>query len=67
MAMGYAIRAICSISIGANGWPLAPFLSQMAPMARIPNRNETFTFLDPAERDLTCHVTGDVMCHVTSS
>ena len=34
---------IRSIAIGANESPLAPFLSQMAPMTRIPNRYDPFT------------------------
>ena len=55
MAMGYAIGAIWSITIGANGLPLAPFLSQMAPIARITNRYDTFTLLCTlCEHDVEC-------------
>ena len=40
-----AIVAIRSITIGANGSPLTPFLSPLAPMARIPNRYDPFANL----------------------
>ena len=53
MAMGCTIGAVKSITIGANGSPLAvaPFfvaVGEMALMAIIPNRNDPFTGKSPS-------------------